>query len=114
MKSIRSDYFVLTNTFFFPLMMRYIKQTAPLLKCTTPFFDQISDLASERLLVHHVMAGAWSFFSPDSFPVVGRSGKFKNLYFNLASTHGDLPAYKRQAKYISLLIAKDIESKLTE
>ena len=34
MKSMKADYYVLCNTFFLPVMMRYIKLNFPLLRIT--------------------------------------------------------------------------------
>ena len=46
MKSMRGDYYVLCNTFFLPLMMRYIKQTMPLIRTSTQVYGECFGLDS--------------------------------------------------------------------
>lgn len=44
MKSMKADYYVLCNTFFLPLMLRYIKQTMPLIRTTTQIYSEAFNL----------------------------------------------------------------------
>ena len=83
-KSMKADYYVLCNTFFLPLMMRYIGQAMPLLRTTTQVYTECYGL-EESAAKLSVMNGLWTYITPDSLPVVGKSIKFKNLYYNLGN-----------------------------
>ena len=105
MKSMKADYYVLCNTFFLPLMLRYIKQTMPLIRTTTQIYSEAFGLDTQKLTL---MNGLWTFMSPDSLPIIGKSLKFKNLFFNLASTDQDIELHVRNANFIREQIARDI------
>jgi hypothetical protein len=102
---MKADYYVLCNTFFLPLMMRYIKQTTPVIRTSTQVFSQGFNLESDKLAL---LNGLWTFVSPDSLPIVGKSVKFKNLYYNLGNIDADLSSHVRNANFIRDQIARDI------
>ena len=55
------------------------------------------------------MNGLWTFITPDSQPIVGKSIKFKNLYYNLGGcTEVDIGRQVRHANFIREQIARDI------
>ena len=51
---------------------------------------------------------SWTYLSPDGLAVVGRSSKFRNLYFNLAEQSGDLERYKANAEAVARQVAADM------
>lgn len=111
LKSIRADYYVLSNSYHTLLMMRYIKQTVPLLRCSQAIFANSFKLDEKHAQLHSVMTGPWTFMSADKLAVVGRSGKYKNLFYNIASLEGNMDHYKRSAEHITEQIANDINAK---
>ena len=54
------------------------------------------------------MNGLWTFLSPDTLPIIGKSMKFKNLFYNLASTDLDIKHRLQNANFVRDQIARDI------
>ncbi len=50
----------------------------------------------------------WTFLTPDNLPIIGRSTKFKNLFYNLGNIDTDLKSHIRNANFIRDQIARDI------
>lgn len=112
MKSIRCDYYVLCSTYHLHLMTRYIKLTTPLLRVPVGL---MSNWTPDQRAVNTALGGAsWTYLSPDGLAVVGRSSKFRNLYFNLGEQSGDLDRFKSNAEAVARQVAADMVSREEE
>lgn len=54
------------------------------------------------------MKGKVSFLTPDIQPMVGKSIKFKNLYYNLGMREGSLENYIKSAELVKEELVADI------
>ncbi len=82
---MKADYYVVCNTYFLPLMMRYIKVPFPILRANHNIYCQSFGLDEKSRDNLALMNGLWTFLTPDNLPVVGPSFKFKNLFYNFAN-----------------------------
>ena len=93
-------------------MTRYIKLTTPLLRVP---IGLMSNWTPDQRGVNTALGGAsWTYLSPDGLAVVGRSSKFRNLYFNLGEQSGDLERYKSNADAVARQVAADMVSREEE
>ena len=102
MKSMRAEFYVLCNTFHIPTIMRYLGLKIPVFRCSEKLYTGI--YGTQR----QIMTGPFTFVTPDTLAIVGKSAKFHNLYYNIGSVYGDLESYKRNAAKIVNILEQDI------
>jgi hypothetical protein len=76
--------------------LRYIKHYAPLLRLSTEVLYNQQEAGSAAQLLR----GRASFLTPDRLPVVGKSAKFANLYFNFGMLNGSIENYVRSSEIV--------------
>ena len=110
LKSLKADIYVMCNTKFVLPMLSYIRHSIPLVRMSNDLWSKSLAENVNQNLNRQLLSGSYTYLTPDNLPLIGKSVRFTNLYFNLGCHDYKLDTYIRNAELIRDEIVKDLGS----